>query len=85
MKSLRYIKLRTLCRDPIDLVLDRNQSPLLQRVPVQKTHAWTSELLQSYRTPCVIEEELSKPSVSFMLVAASLTSEIYQSPLRMES
>jgi len=74
MKISRYIKLRTLARDPIDLVLEQNHNPLRRTVPVmQPTHDFTSRWLAEFRTPLDIERGRREPSVpSILLVFADI-------------
>lgn len=51
MKSIRNIKLRTFCRDPIDLALARNRNPLKQYISVVPSAQTTDEFLAQYKIP----------------------------------
>ncbi|KAF8203239.1 hypothetical protein BJ912DRAFT_842338 [Pholiota molesta] len=51
MKSIRNIKLRTFCPDPIDLALARSRNPLKQYVPVVPSPQTTEEFLAQYKIP----------------------------------
>jgi proteasome activator subunit 4 len=51
MKSIRNIKLRTFCPDPIDLALARSRNPLKQYVPVVPSPQTTDEFLAQYKIP----------------------------------
>ncbi len=49
MKSLRNVKLRTLCSNPVDLFLGRSRNPLKEDIRVEASHALTSRYLQAYK------------------------------------
>ncbi|KAF4606976.1 hypothetical protein EYR38_001031 [Pleurotus pulmonarius] len=51
MKTMRNLKLRTFCSDPVDLVLGRNHNPLKRTVAVQPSHQLTSKYLEAYKEP----------------------------------
>src|SRR3954452_8422937 len=63
MKSLRYIKLRTFCRNQIDLATFKNYNPLKQEVPISPDHAWTSAFLERFQTPETLDGPSDEPSV----------------------
>lgn len=52
MKSLRYIKLRTFARGPMDLVFEKNNNLLKRKVSVvNPTHEFTAEFLEAFKQP----------------------------------
>ncbi|KAF9472467.1 hypothetical protein BDN70DRAFT_886944 [Pholiota conissans] len=51
MKSTQGIKLRTFCRDPVDLALAHNQNPLKQAIPVVPSAQTTDNFLAQYKVP----------------------------------
>jgi proteasome activator subunit 4 len=52
MKAIRYIKLRTFARGPIDLIFERNNNPLKQSMAVREpSHDFTHDLLAQFQTP----------------------------------
>ena len=52
MKALRYIKLRTFSRGPLDMILDKNNNPLKEYNKIDHpTHEFTSQFLASFRKP----------------------------------
>ncbi|KAF7437108.1 hypothetical protein PC9H_003942 [Pleurotus ostreatus] len=55
MKTLRNLKLRTFCSDPVDLVLARNHNPLKRTVTVQPSHQLTSKYLEAYKEPVSLD------------------------------
>lgn len=62
MKSLRYIKLRTHCRNFIDLAFERPSNPFCREVSVEMpTHEYTSKYLESFKLPLKYEQALVEP------------------------
>jgi proteasome activator subunit 4 len=52
MKVIRYTKLRTFARGPIDLILERNNNPLKQLMAVREpSHDFTRHLLAQFQVP----------------------------------
>lgn len=49
MKGLRYIKLRSLCKIPTDLVLEHNRNPLHLDVKVNLSIDFTAHYLYRFR------------------------------------
>jgi proteasome activator subunit 4 len=66
MKSLRNIKLRTFCPEPVDLILGRNHNPLKQKLDVQPSNELTRKFLAAYITPLDICKETQNPLVRFV-------------------
>ncbi|TDL28808.1 ARM repeat-containing protein [Rickenella mellea] len=62
MKSMRYIKLRTFCKSPLDLVMEQNHNPLRRRVQIpNRTHEFTAQFLQSFKRPLDIRQTTKQP------------------------
>ena len=51
MKSLRNIKLRTFCPNPVDLVMERSHNPLKRSVLAQRSPRATVAFLNRYKIP----------------------------------
>ncbi len=52
MKAIRYIKLQTFARGPIDLIFERNNNPLKQSIAIREpSHDFTRDLLAQFRAP----------------------------------
>lgn len=52
MKAIRYIKLRTFARGPIDLIFERNNNPLKQSMAIGvPSHDFTRDLLSQFQAP----------------------------------
>ncbi|KAK0456353.1 hypothetical protein EV421DRAFT_1699087 [Armillaria borealis] len=51
MKSLRNLKLRTLCPNPVDLFLARSTNPLKEEIVIHPSRALTSKFLAAYKVP----------------------------------
>ncbi|KAK0473258.1 hypothetical protein IW261DRAFT_1553160 [Armillaria novae-zelandiae] len=51
MKSLRNLKLRTLCHNPVDLFLARSTNPLKEEIVIHPSRALTSTFLAAYKVP----------------------------------
>ncbi|KAF8807238.1 hypothetical protein BYT27DRAFT_7232792 [Phlegmacium glaucopus] len=62
MKSLRNIKLRTFCPDPVDLVLARNHNPLKRSVTTQRTNQTTTMFLNRYKTSIDTQQAQQEPA-----------------------
>ncbi|KAH7914507.1 hypothetical protein BJ138DRAFT_1143879 [Hygrophoropsis aurantiaca] len=56
MKALRYIKLRTYCKDPAALALAEPHNPLKRDIPVPSSHTFTTEVARSYRSQESLEQ-----------------------------
>ncbi|KAF8624763.1 hypothetical protein AX15_005657 [Amanita polypyramis BW_CC] len=61
MKSLRYLKLRTLCKTPADLVMGLHENPLKRTVPVELTDEFKGKLLYSFRQPLDMNNSPREP------------------------
>ncbi|PCH33392.1 ARM repeat-containing protein [Wolfiporia cocos MD-104 SS10] len=62
IKMSRYVKLRTLARTPVDLVLEQNHNPLRRKVPVpDASQEFTLQCLAAYREPLDIEQARREP------------------------
>lgn len=64
MKSIRFIKLRTHCRDPADLALMRNLNPLRRSVPVKPSRQTTPDFLNAYKIPVDVSIASDEPYVN---------------------
>jgi proteasome activator subunit 4 len=62
MKGLRYIKHRTYCRDPAELMQALHHNPLKTRIPVQPSHSFTAKVLGNFKNPVDIRSR--KPFVA---------------------
>src|ERR1700726_5032670 len=52
IKSLSYIRLKTLCRDARELALLQAHNPLEEIIPIEaSSHHWVTEFLQNFREP----------------------------------
>lgn len=69
MKGLRYLKLRTLCKTPADLVMGVYNNPLKQRVPVESTAEFRAKLLQQFKEPLGAQNP-GEPSALFLSLFA---------------
>lgn len=49
MKSIRFIKLRTFCKDPADLTLMRNINPLKRFVSMTPSRQTTPDFLNAFK------------------------------------
>jgi len=56
MKSLRNIKLRTLSRGPVELILANVNNPLKKSVPVNPSHRFSLDFLEGYKHPVDINQ-----------------------------
>ncbi|KAL0950828.1 hypothetical protein HGRIS_007590 [Hohenbuehelia grisea] len=57
MKTLRNLKLRTFCADPVDLVLANKRNPLAQTVDVELSHEFTTQFLEAYKHPVELSSQ----------------------------
>lgn len=57
MKSLRYIKLRTLSTNPEDVLRRKSNNPLKKKVPVQPSHSYTQEVLHNFKVPVDLHDQ----------------------------
>ncbi|KAM6497955.1 hypothetical protein JOM56_005903 [Amanita muscaria] len=65
MKSLRYIKLRTLCKTPADLAKASAENPLKRTIPVEITEDSTTTFLAMFSQRIDLQSTAREPSVSF--------------------
>lgn len=70
MKSLRYIKLRTLSKNPTDIIKRKVHNPLKCDVPVELSHSFTLKTLQDFRVPFSFKQTDRRPSVASVLYCA---------------
>ncbi|KAI0768547.1 hypothetical protein BD413DRAFT_614418 [Trametes elegans] len=64
MKISRFIKLRSLAHNPVDIVLEQNHNPLRRKVPVQEyTREAAERALQEYRKPLDLEYARKQPLI----------------------
>ncbi|KXN83586.1 Proteasome activator complex subunit 4 [Leucoagaricus sp. SymC.cos] len=61
MKSIRFIKLRTCCKDSEDLALMRNHNPLTRLDPVKPCRQTTPDFLNAYKVPVDISIVSQEP------------------------
>ncbi|THH19718.1 hypothetical protein EW146_g1513 [Bondarzewia mesenterica] len=62
MKSLRYIKLRTFARGPIDLIFERNNNPMKRKIAVtDPSHDFTARFLESFKKPIDLDSKDPEP------------------------
>jgi proteasome activator subunit 4 len=61
MKSLRYIKLRTLCKTPAELATASFENPLKRTLPVEVTNDSITRLLAEFRQPVDLQNVTQEP------------------------
>ncbi|KAH7923993.1 hypothetical protein BV22DRAFT_1196262 [Leucogyrophana mollusca] len=61
MKALRYIKLRTYCRDPAALALGAPHNPLKRTIPIRPSHPFTVKVTESYKLQTPLNELGNEP------------------------
>lgn len=70
MKGLRYIKLRSFCHDPAELIQGLHHNPLKASLAVQPSHSFTVKVLNSFKHPADIKSR--KPFVTFYIPVSVL-------------
>src|ERR1700749_1347256 len=70
MKGLRYIKHRSYCHDPADLMEGLSHNPLKTRIPAQPTHSFTAKVLDNFKNPVDIKSR--KPFVACFISVSIL-------------
>jgi proteasome activator subunit 4 len=55
MKGLRYIKHRSYCHDPADLMQGLHHNPLKTRIAAQPSHSFTAKVLDNFKNPVDIK------------------------------
>ena len=68
MKVSRYVKLRSLAHNAMDLALEQNHNPLRKKVAVEEPTREASERsLSEYRTPLDLERARKEPYVPYCI------------------
>ena len=70
MKTLRYLKLRTLCKTPADLATGFYNNPLKRMVPVDLTAESRTKLLHQFKEPLSTPNLSREPSATFHFLFA---------------
>lgn len=70
MKTLRYLKLRTLCKTPADLATGFYNNPLKRMVRMDLTAEARTKLLHRFREPLGTPNPSREPSATFHFVFA---------------
>lgn len=82
MKAIRYIKLRTYTRGPIDLIFERSNNPLKQSMAIRNlSHNSTRDFLAQFQTPVDLINAGSNTWVTFVLQSVSVERYMLFQPL----